>query len=220
VLEALLIVLVSYLVGAIPVAYLTARALRGVDLREYGSKNVGASNVFQAVSRWMVVPVGLAEIAQGMAGILLAKLADQDLSVQVAAGLAAVAGHNWSAYLRFTGGRGIAHAIGFMTVLSWPALGAFTAVSLFGVLRKQVPLYILFGILVAPLAAIAAGQSIEIVVGLVIMAGLLCAKRVLTNDPSIPSGLEPRSVLVNRLLYDRDTRERDEWVRRGIENER
>ena len=121
VLEAAIIVLVSYLIGAIPIAYLTGRAIRGVDLREYGSKNVGASNVFQSVSKWMVVPVGLAEIAQGMAGILLAKLADQDLSVQVAAGLAAIAGHNWSPYLRFAGGRGVAHAIGFMTVLSWPA---------------------------------------------------------------------------------------------------
>jgi glycerol-3-phosphate acyltransferase PlsY len=219
VLEAFLIVLVSYLIGAIPIAYLTGRALRGVDLREYGSKNVGASNVFQSVSKWMVVPVGLAEIGQGMAGILLAKAANQDLSVQVAAGLAAIAGHNWSPYLRFAGGRGVAHSIGFMTVLSWPALGAFTAVSVFGVWRRQVPLFMFFAIVLTPFAAIVAGQSIDIIVGLFVMAALLCAKRLLTNDPSIPEGHEAREVLINRLLYDRDTRERDEWVRRGIENE-
>jgi hypothetical protein len=77
----------------------------------------------------------------------------------------------------------------------------------------------LFAILLTPFAAIVAGQSIEIVVGLFVMAGLLCAKRLLTNDPSLPEGLDARRVLVNRLLYDRDTRERDEWVRRGVENE-
>jgi len=217
--ESILIVLVSYVIGAVPVAYLTARLLRGVDLRQYGSKNIGASNIFQAVSKAAVVPVGLAEIGQGMLGILIAKMADQDLSVQVAAGLAAIAGHNWSPFLRFSGGRGVAHAIGFMLVLWWPALGAFIGVALVGVARKAVPQFVLFAVLVTPFAAIVADQSLEIVAGLFAMAALLITKRLLTNDPSIPEGHVARDVLLSRLLYDRDTRERDEWVRRGIEHE-
>jgi glycerol-3-phosphate acyltransferase PlsY len=185
-----LIIVGSYLIGAFPVAYLTGRLLRGVDLREHGSANVGASNVWQSVSRRAVVPVGLAEIGQGMAGILIAKLADQGLTVQVLAGLAAVAGHNWSVFLALSGGRGIGHSIGFMLVLSWPALGVFIAVSLLGV-----------GVGAIPTA-----------VGL----GVVMAKRLLTNHPAPPPGMEWREVLLNRLFLDRDIREREGWVRRGL----
>ena len=214
-LSAVPIVLGSYLLGGVPVAYLTGRLLRGIDIRQYGSGNVGASNVWQAVSRSAVVPVGLAEIGQGLLGVVIAKLADQSLAVQVLAGLAALAGHNWSPFLRFSGGRGIGHAIGFLLILSWPGLGAFIGVSLTGVALKAIPQFVGLGIVAAPLAALAAGQAPEIVAGVAAMAGLIAAKRLLTNRPSPPPGADVRRLLLNRLLYDRDARERDAWVRRG-----
>jgi len=209
-LSAILIVLGSYLIGGVSAAYLSGRILRGIDLRLYGSRNVGASNVFQTVSRAAVIPVGLADIAQGMAGILIAKAAGEDLSVQVAAGLAALIGHNWSAFLGFSGGRGIGPAIGIMLVLSWPGLGAFIGVSLVGVALRAVPQCVGLAILLPPLAALATGQSPEIVVGLAVVPALVFAKRLLTNRPALP---RDGSVLLNRLLYDRDTREREAWVR-------
>ena len=214
-LSAVLIVLGSYLIGGVPVAYLTGRLLRGIDIREYGSANVGASNVWQKVSRVAVVPVGLTEIGQGLLGIIIAKLADESLAVQVLAGLAALAGHNWSPYLRLMGGRGIAHSIGFMLILSWPALGAFIVLSLLGVALRMVPQLIGLAVIVAPVAALAAGQSPEIVWGLAGMAALIVAKRIVTNRPSLPPDGDARTVLFNRLLYDRDTREREAWVQRG-----
>ena len=210
-----LIIVGSYLIGAFPVAYLTGRLLRGVDLREHGSANVGASNVWQSVSRRAVVPVGLAEIGQGMAGILIAKLADQGLTVQVLAGLAAVAGHNWSVFLALSGGRGIGHSIGFMLVLSWPALGVFIAVSLLGVGVGVIPTAVGLGVALAPLTALLAGQSKAIVLGCLVLAGIVMAKRLLTNRPAPPPGMEWREAFLNRLLLDRDIREREEWVRRG-----
>lgn len=211
-LSAVLVVLSSYLIGGVSAAYIAGRILRGIDIRLYGSKNVGASNVFQTVSRAAVVPVGLLDIAQGTAGILIAKTVDESLVVQVLAGLAALAGHNWSPFLRFTGGRGIGPAIGFMLVLSWPGLGAFIGVSLVGVALQAVPQLVGLGIVVAPLAALAKGQSPEIVCGLAAMAVLVIAKRLLTNEPSLPPGRDARDVLLTRLLYDRDTRERAAWV--------
>src|SRR3989337_1763007 len=113
-LTVVLLMVGSYLVGAVPVAYLAGRLLRGIDLRRYGSGNVGASNVFQSVAGWAVVPVGLIEITQGMAGIGLAKLPAQDMAVQVVVGLAAVMGQTWSVYLGLTGGRGIGPSIRIM----------------------------------------------------------------------------------------------------------
>ena len=152
-LDAILIVLASYLIGSVPVAYLTGRILRGIDIRQYGSRNTGASNIWQTVSKVAVVPVGLTEIGQGLLGIVIAKLAGQSLAIQVLAGLAALGGHNWSPFLGFTGGRGIAHAIGFMLVLSWPALGAFIGLSLFGVAVRAVPQFVGLAIVAAPFAA-------------------------------------------------------------------
>jgi len=209
-LSAGLIVLGSYLIGGVSAAYVAGRILRGIDLRLYGSRNVGASNVFQTVSRAAVVPVGLLDIAQGLAGILIAKAAGEELAVQVAAGLAALAGHNWSPFLRFSGGRGIGPAIGFMLVLSWPGLGAFVGCSLAGVALGAVPQLVGLGILIAPLAALARGQSPEIIAGLAVVPALVFAKRLLTNEPSLP---RDGPVLMNRLLYDRDTREREAWLR-------
>ena len=206
---AALIIAGSYVAGAVPIAYLAGRLLRGVDIRRYGSGNIGPSNLWQNVSKPATVPVGLLEIGQGLAGILIAKAADQGLGVQVAAGLAALAGHNWSPFIGFYGGRGVAHAIGFMLVLSWPGLGAFIGVSLAGVALRAVPQLVGLGILATPFVAIAAGQSKEIVAGLGGMAALIFAKRLLGNELSLPAP----SVLLNRLLYDRDTRERERWVR-------
>ncbi|OGO50756.1 MAG: hypothetical protein A2148_03420 [Chloroflexi bacterium RBG_16_68_14] len=214
-LTPVLIVLGSYFIGGVPVAYLTGWLLRGVDIRRYGSGNVGASNVWQSISRAAVVPVGLAEIGQGLLGIVIAKAVDQGLAVQVLAGLAALAGHNWSPFLRLTGGRGVGHAIGFLLILSWPGLGAFVGLSLLGVALRAIPQFVGLGIAVAPLAALAKGQSLEIVAGSAGMAALIIAKRLLGNRLALPPGADPRRVLLNRLLYDRDTHEREAWVRRG-----
>jgi acyl phosphate:glycerol-3-phosphate acyltransferase len=199
----------SYVIGAVPIAYLTGRALKGVDLRRYGSGNIGPSNIWQNVSKPATVPVGLAEISQGALGILIAKAAGQGLSVQVAAGLAALLGHNWSPFIGFYGGRGVGHAIGFMLVLSWPGLGAFIGFSLLGVALRAVPQLVGLGLLVTPIVALAAGQSRAIVAGLAAMAALIFAKRLLGNAPAVLR----RDVLLNRLLYDRDTRERERWLR-------
>ena len=213
-LEVVLLTVGSYLIGAIPTAYIAGRLLKGIDIREHGSANVGASNVWQSVAKWAVVPVGLLEIAQGMTGILIAKGLDQSVEVQVLAGLAAIAGHNWSLYLHFTGGSGVGLSIGFMLVLSPVALVAFTAVSLLGVALRSVPVAVGLALTLTPLAALAVGQSAAIVVGCMAMAAIVLTKRVLTNRIAVPEGLDWRDVLLNRLLFDRDMRDRDAWVRR------
>jgi glycerol-3-phosphate acyltransferase PlsY len=217
--EAVLITVGSYLIGAIPVAYVSGRLLRGIDIREYGSANVGASNVWQSVARWAVVPVGLLEIAQGMAGILIAKGLEQSVEIQVTAGLAAIVGHNWSPFLRLTGGRGVGHSIGFMLVLSPLALVAFTVISLLGVVWRSVPLAVGLALALTPLVALAVGHATAIVLGCAAMAVIILTKRVLTNRVALPQGLDWRDVLLNRLLFDRDLRDRDAWVHRPAPGE-
>src|SRR5512139_1355222 len=129
-LTAVALVMASYAIGSVPVAWLAGRLRGGVDLRELGSGNVGASNVWQSASKALVVPVGLTQIGQGLAGIELAKLAGESNGVQVICGLAAIAAHDWNPWLRFRGGRGVGPAIGFMLGLAtFDALPAFIVVA-------------------------------------------------------------------------------------------
>jgi len=210
----ILVVLAAYLIGSIPIAYIFGRAIRGIDLRQYGSANVGASNVYQSVARWAVVPVGLLEIAQGMAGIMLAKFLDQDLGVQVAAGLAAITGQAWSVFLGFSGGRGIGPSIGFMLGLAPPVLAAFTVISLLGWPLHSFPLSVGVAIALTPLASLIADGAGPVAAGCLGMALIVFTKRLLTNRIGLPADQDWRDVLLNRLLFDRDVRDRDEWVRR------
>jgi len=209
-----LIVLVSYLIGAIPVAYIFGRAIRGIDLREYGSANVGASNVYQSVARWAVVPVGLLEIAQGLAAVMLAKFLGQGLGVQVVAGLVAVAGETWSIFLGFSGGRGIGPAIGFLLGLAPPVLVVFIVVSLLGWPLGSFPLTVGMAIAAAPLASLIINGAGPVAVGCLGVALIVFAKRLLTNRIGLPADRDWRDALLNRLLFDRDLRDRDQWVRR------
>jgi glycerol-3-phosphate acyltransferase PlsY len=211
------IVLAAYLFGSIPIAYLTGRALRGIDIRQYGSESAGASNVYQAVARWAVVPVGLLQIGQGMAGIGLAKLLDEPPGVQVLAGLAAVGGAAWPLFLRFRGGRGIGASIGFLLALTPPTLVVFTVVSLIGVALRSIPLAVGVGIAVSPVSALVFEGAGPIAAGCLGLAALVFLKRAMANERALPRGMAPREVIVNRLLFDRDIRDRDEWVRRGLD---
>jgi hypothetical protein len=164
-----------------------------------------------------IVPVGLAQIALAMAGIGLAKLLDQDLSVQVAAGVAAVLGAAWSVYLMFSGGRGVAASIGFMLFLTPITLAVFTVISLLGVVARNTPVGVGLGIAVAPLSALIVDGPGAIALGCLAMAVIVFSKRLLSNPGTSLGGRDWREVMLNRLLFDRDVRDRDEWVRKGLD---
>ncbi|MBF6599580.1 MAG: glycerol-3-phosphate acyltransferase [Dehalococcoidia bacterium] len=209
------VIAASYAVGSVPVAYVVGRA-RGVDIRERGSGNVGASNVWQSVSRTLVVPVGLAQIGQGSAGVLIARAAGEGTGVQVAAGLAAVVAHNWNPWLRCRGGRGVGPAIGVIGAVSPPALGSFIVIALGGVALRAVPQGVGAALAGAPVAAAVAGEPPAVSGGLALVAIFVLLKRLLGNDAPEPRYARPQ-VWLTRLLYDRDDRDRDAWVRRNLD---
>ncbi len=215
-LAAISTIAVAYLIGSIPVAWLSGRILRGVDLRAVGSGNAGASNVWQSVSKVLVVPVGLIQIAQGAAAVLVARVAGQGDAVQVLAGIAAVVANDWDPWLGFSGGRGIGQTIGVLLVLSWAALGLFAIVALIGVVARAIPQFIALALVLAPGAALVSGQTAPVVAGCAALAALALLKRLLANEAGAAlSGPRP-GTWRNRLVFDRDVRDRDAWVRRGL----
>ena len=103
--EALAVVL-AYLLGSIPFAYLAGRS-RGIDLRTVGSGNLGAANVFRTLGREMGIAVMVADILKGLVAVVIARLVTDDPWPAVAAA-AAMAGHVFPVWLRFKGGKGVA----------------------------------------------------------------------------------------------------------------
>ena len=111
-------VIIAYLLGSFPSAYIITRLATGKDIRRLGGGNAGARNVFHEVGLWAAIIVGVFDVGKGAAAVAIASwlLGAPQLFV-LAAGLAAVAGHMWSIYLKFTGGNGLAATIGVLSVL-------------------------------------------------------------------------------------------------------
>ena len=130
--NAFLAVLLAYLLGSIPFAYLAGRA-QGVDLRKVGSGNLGAANVFRTLGRRWGIAVMVADIGKGVVAVLLAKAIADDPWPAVAAG-AAMAGHVFPVWLRFKGGKGVAvgagAALGLIPVAAAILLALWLAVLL------------------------------------------------------------------------------------------
>ena len=213
--EGLAAVVIAYAIGSLPLAYIAGRASKGIDLRTAGSGNVGASNVWQSAERWLVVPVGLAQIAQGATAVLIARLFEAGDGAEVACALACVIANNWNPWLRFTGGRGVGVTIGALAVLSPVALAVFVIVAVCGVVLRAVPQGVALGLLASPFAAAVAEDGSIVVAGCAAMAAICLLKRLVGNELPDPGAARP-DVWVNRLIYDRDLRDRETWVRRNV----
>jgi len=130
------VVLIGYLLGSIPFGVLVARRVAKVDVREYGSGKIGTTNVLRTAGKKAAVLVFLLDLLKGTLAVVFAGLivgrnylivGDFGLGLmaaQVLAALAAMAGHNWSVFLKFRGGRGVATFFGGLAALS-PVVALF-----------------------------------------------------------------------------------------------
>ena len=114
----------SYLLGAVPTSYLAGRLFRGIDLREHGSRNLGATNLYRVLGWRYAVPVGLFDAAKGLVPVLVfaPRVSSSELFALIC-GLVAVVGHVFSVFVGFKGGKGVATAAGVMLGLTPAALG-------------------------------------------------------------------------------------------------
>jgi glycerol-3-phosphate acyltransferase PlsY len=109
----------AYLLGALPTSYLAGRLGRGIDLREHGSRNLGATNVYRVLGWRYAIPVGVVDVTKGALPVVLcSRLSGGPAWLPVATGVAAVIGHVFSPYVRFKGGKGVATAMGMLLALA------------------------------------------------------------------------------------------------------
>jgi glycerol-3-phosphate acyltransferase PlsY len=119
----------SYLIGAFPTSFLAARLFRGIDLREHGSRNLGATNVYRILGWKYAIPVGLIDILKGALPVWLFGPREPAIVLfPLLCGLAAVLGHVFSIFVGFKGGKGVATAAGVVLALAPWGLLAVTVV--------------------------------------------------------------------------------------------
>ena len=211
-------IVAGYLWGGIPTAYLVARYQLGIDIRKYGTGNVGASNVITHVGKQIGFALGLFDgLVKGTGPVLAVALFEGSDWAMVVTGLAAIAGHNWSPYIRFSGGRGVNTTGGvFLGFLLLPeALMIIVVAGLWGgLVRKNSAMWLLLTMLVTPVMAILLNRPDETVIMTMAALILLMVKRLVGNWQRPVEGQPLTRVLFYRLVFDRDIASRDEWVYR------
>jgi glycerol-3-phosphate acyltransferase PlsY len=126
----ILAIILAYLIGSIPSAIWVSKWFFGIDVRDYGSKNAGATNTFRVIGKKAGFPVLFFDILKGWASVTFLSMlssyefgSNQHINLQLAVGLAAVFGHVYPIYERFKGGKGVATLLGIVLAINFPAAG-------------------------------------------------------------------------------------------------
>jgi glycerol-3-phosphate acyltransferase PlsY len=202
---------IAYLLGSTPAGYLAGKLLRGIDIREHGSKSTGATNVLRTLGKWPALVVLLADVLKGVAAVIIARSfcpwlygelsptppTALDLQVWVPwavclAGIAALFGHSRSIWLNFRGGKSAATGLGVLLAMSWPV--GLGAAIVFGVVLALARIVSLSSISAA-LTAIALVCGFEQPLPyrlLVIGGGIYVIVRHRANVQRLFAGTEPR----------------------------
>lgn len=135
---ALLAIGLAYLLGSIPSAYLIGRLFKGIDLREVGDGRMGAAATYRNVGLFGSIIVCAMDFGKGMAAVFLAQMLGLPMGVVIIAGVAAVAGHNWSVLLHFKGGKGAMATYGVLAgLMFWTFLPAMAVAGIALVLSNN-----------------------------------------------------------------------------------
>ncbi|MFC2036257.1 glycerol-3-phosphate acyltransferase [Chloroflexota bacterium] len=214
----ILLLLGAYLLGSVPAAYLVAKWRRGIDIRQHGSGNVGASNVLALVSKRWSILVTIFDIGKGALAVWVAQLLDLGAAQQVTAGIVSVIGHNWPIFLHFRGGRGIFTTLGVITILS-PKLGLIILVMPYTLAPlRQVSLGVFCTLVSIPIFSWFLSQPLgietrlSITLGFTVLTLIALSKRLMTSRTPLSKSVHPVKLIVNRLLFDRDIVDRKAWI--------
>ncbi len=227
-LATVLLLVGAYLFGAIPTSFWMARLIRGIDIRRYGSGNVGISNFARHVGRKWAVAIIIFDVAiKGPLPVLLAssKALDLGIGVEVAAGVAVILGHNWSVFIGFSGGRGMGTVLGVVGSLSFLLvwlylLTSFTiwAATWWATGRRDSSVSWIVSAAILPVYTVLIDLPIEVTYYALIFLAITMAKRATSNDPSywkeVDGVCARMKLLAVRIIFDRDTLSRESWVGR------
>lgn len=198
----------SYLIGSIPTAYIFGRLIKKIDIRQHGSGNVGATNAFRILGKGPGSIVLLIDIFKG--AVVTSLVADifglNDPLMRVILGIVVVCGHNWTVFLNFKGGKGIATSLGVLVGLTI-AIASIRPVVLYTFLSWIVTFLVsgfvslasIISAVILPILALIFPQPFAVVM----LSVILCVFVVLRHRPNIA-----------RLLQGKESRVRLPWHNR------
>lgn len=195
------VLIVSFFIGSLPIGVVVGKLMRGIDIRDYGSGNIGATNVLRTLGLGPAIVVSVGDTLKGLVPVLLAARlisgSHQALFV-VAAGLLAVVGHSASPFLKFKGGKGVATSLGMIIGMSPVIAGIAFG---FWVMIVAVTRYVSIASIIAPFAVTALMYFSPVVFGaevpreyiiVTLAASFLILLRHRSNIKRLIQGTEPK----------------------------
>jgi glycerol-3-phosphate acyltransferase PlsY len=204
---ATLALILAYLVGSVPVGVLAAKLVKGINVREVGSGRTGATNVYRAAGPWGMGLTCLGDAIKGIVAIGIARLVAMLAAalfpnvtwfhwIEPLAGIAAVAGHNWSIFLRFRGGAGTVTTVGVLAAMNVYVVAAVILLGLIAMLISKMASIgsITLAVAMAPALIVAAATELTpwTFVTFGVVAGALTMYALRPNIQRIKSGQERR----------------------------
>lgn len=204
-------VVIAYLLGSTPSGYWAGKLLRGIDIREHGSKSTGATNALRVLGKWPAIIVLLVDVAKGAAAVVFARwlclwlltpstasteaildLQNLEPWVVFAAGVAVLLGHARSIWLNFTGGKSAATGLGVLLAMSpFVGLGAGLVFAAALAISRIVSLSSILAALTAIVLVLSLEQPLPYRL-LVIAGGFYVIARHAANIQRLLVGTEPR----------------------------
>ena len=214
----ILLAVFSYSVGSIPTAYIVGKIFRGIDIRQFGSGNVGGSNAIVHIGAISGILISVFDvlIKGWLVVFLVRQLLEGDLLLQGLVSLLALIAHNWSPWISFNGGRGISVFFGIILGFNFfEEVIVFICLVVFGnLIRRETGLYTFLCMLIFPILSIVFDRSFDLLLICCWGIAVLIIKRVLANGEPIVITKKRYMGLLNRVIFDRDISDRQKWINR------
>ncbi len=184
--------ILSYFLGAIPSGYLITKKIKGFDIRNYGSGNPGAANVYRIVGKKAGWATFTCDALKGAVAVMLAKILAPEVAwLPIACGFIAICAHMWTVFLKFRGGKGVATSAGvFGALLPIPTLIAFLSFVIVVWRTGRISPGSILACIVLPIAAWLTGASLPYIVFCAIVAAIVIYKHI----PNIKRMLENKEL--------------------------
>jgi glycerol-3-phosphate acyltransferase PlsY len=203
--KGIIAIVLGYLLGSIPTAYLATRLAAGKDVRRLGGGNVGGLNVYREVGLLPAAVVGIVDVCKGAAAVAIAYwLLDVSPPFVLAAAVASVVGHNWMVWLKFSGGKGMGAAIGSLFVL-FPLYGYPLGLAFFFffvlipfIITRNVALSMGVGLLSLPFISWLGMHSAPFIIFSVVLGLVILVKFIPTAMRTVASTRSVRGFVFDR----------------------
>jgi acyl phosphate:glycerol-3-phosphate acyltransferase len=210
--QFILFLVAAYLFGSIPAAYLVVKWCYGEDIRRFGSGGVGSSNVIRSFSKKAAIPVAIFDFGKGVLVIFIARWLGMDIVQQGVVAVAVIVGHNWSVFLNFNAGRGVAATIGIVLVLLPMGIPTFVFFALFTLIIGGSALPVMVAIAFLPLASWGLHEPLGLTLELSLIWVIMIVRRLTAPKSERAKTIGTRELLWNRFLYDRDIDDGKAWI--------